>query len=50
MKNNKKSANEWFAKGDKDLKAALLLFQQGRDIDIVPFHIQQTIDKCLKDF
>lgn len=42
-------AEDWFRKGDADLRSVLRLLE-GEDIDIAAFHLQQAIEKYLKGF
>ncbi|KAF0134419.1 MAG: HEPN domain-containing protein [Candidatus Saganbacteria bacterium] len=42
-------ANEWFAKGDNDLKAArLILNDHNPPTDTICYHCQQAVEKYLK--
>ena len=42
-------AEDWFRKGDADLRSAERLLE-GEDIDIAAFHLQQAIEKYLKGY
>lgn len=41
---------DWFAKGDQDVQAAVILLDQDGPLEIVAFHIQQAIEKYLKGY
>jgi len=41
---------DWFAKGDQDVQAAVILLNQDGPLEIVAFHIQQAIEKYLKGY
>ncbi len=45
-----KQAKEWFERGDHDLETAQLLLDERGHIDVIAYHIQQTIEKYLKGF
>jgi len=36
---------DWFARGDQDLQAAVILLNQDGPLEIVAFHIQQAMTK-----
>ena len=45
-----KVTKEWLDKADNDLKAAKILLNNGGDLDIIVFHLQQAVEKYLKAF
>lgn len=51
MKNNRfKLANEWAIKGQNDLAAAKIIYQEKGPSDVICFHCHQAVEKYLKAY
>lgn len=46
----KERVKEWIERGERDLAAAELLFDQSEYFDVVLFHLHQAVEKFLKGF
>ncbi len=46
----KNATLEWFARGDRDLETAQLLYDEHGYSDVIAYHIQQVVEKYLKGF
>lgn len=46
----KEYIQEWFGKGRIDIEEAEFLLKHGRALEVISFHIQQSIEKYLKGY
>jgi len=46
----RRSAMEWFERGDRDIETAQLLYDEQGYTDVIAFHIQQAVEKHLKGY